>query len=133
MRTRLGAAVLGILAGVLLCTGGGFAFLAREEAEWQRLVAVGGYAVGAGALLLVGYGLAASAPVWLRLIVSVGLPLLAASVWQLVADEIDRRVDGWRGPASIHLAAGLLLLLFGLFSARGVGESERGYQPTHHR
>lgn len=131
MRTRLGAAVLGVLAGAMLAVGGGLALLAREESDWQRLLSIAGYAVGVCALLLLGYGLVATAPFWLRLIVSVGLPLLAASVWQLVDDEIGKRADGWRGPATSHLAAGLLLLVFGLIAARGASEQERGYQPTH--
>jgi hypothetical protein len=131
MRTRLGAAVLGILAGALLIAGGGLAFLDHEEADWHRLIAVGGYAVAVGALLLLGYGLVGTAPVWLRLIVSVGLPLLAVSVWQVVAEAIDQRIDGWRGPATIHLSAGVVVGVFGLLAARGQGDRDRGYRPTH--
>ncbi|MBO9521783.1 MAG: hypothetical protein J7518_09620 [Nocardioidaceae bacterium] len=131
MHTRLGAAVLGLLAGLMLTAGGGLSFLAGERSDWYRLLAVAGYAVALGALLLVGYGLAGTAPVWLRLVVSAGLPLLAFSVWQLVADEIDRRADTWRGPASAYLAAGLLMLLLGLLMARRAAPEEGRYQPTH--
>lgn len=130
MRTRLGAAVLGLLAGLMLTAGGGLAFLAREQSEGHRLVSVAGYAVALGALLLVGYGLAGTAPVWLRLIVCAGLPLLTASVWQVVADEIDRRAEGWHGPATAHLSAGLILLAAGLVLARGSLDEEYVHQPT---
>jgi hypothetical protein len=123
MRARLGAAVLGVLAGLMLGAGGGLAFLAHGQEEWHRLLSIAGYGVAVGALAVLGYSLAATAPVWLRLIVSVGFPLLAATVWQVVAEETDRRVDGWKAPASEHLAAGLVLLVVGLVLARSA-ESE---------
>lgn len=131
MRTRLGSAVLAVLAGLLLCAAGGLTLLAGSEADWHRLIAVGGYGVAVGALLVAGYGLAATAPVWLRVIVSVGLPLLAVSVWQAVTDAIDRHAGGWHGPATAHLAAGVLLLVFGLVESRRAAAVSSGYQPTH--
>lgn len=123
--------MLGLLAGLMLIAGGGLTFLAREESDPYRFLGVGGYAVAVGALLLIGYGLAGTAPVWLRLIVCVGLPLLAFSVWQLVTEEIDDHAEGWRGPASAHLIAGIVTLTVGLLLARGATSDEDAYHPTH--
>ena len=129
MRTRLGAAVLGVLAGLLLSVGGGMAFLDEGQREWHRLISIGGYSVAVAALALLGYGLVATAPVWLRLIVSAGLPLLGLAVWQTVADAFEGRLDGWKAPASTHLSAGVLLVVLGLLLARGA--ERRTYRPSH--
>jgi len=131
MRTRLGAAVLGVLAGVLLVVGGGLSFLSGEQQEWHRWIATAGYAAAVAALVLVGYGMVAAAPVWLRLIVSVGLPLLAVTLWQVVLDAIDRAANGWHAEAAGDLAAGGLALVVGLLALRSSLPEPSGYRPTH--
>jgi hypothetical protein len=135
MRTRLGAAVLALTGGLLLVLAGAMAFMADGQEDWHRLAAAGGYGVAIGALVLVGYGMVAGAPVWLRLIVSVGLPLLAVSVWQLVVDAIESGVDGWKGPATARLAAGVLMLLVGvilLVSGREEPAPSSGHRARRH-
>lgn len=129
MRTRLGAAVLGVLAGLLLVVGGGMSFLDERQQEWHRLTSIGGYAVAVGALALLGYGLVATAPVWLRLVVSAGFPLLGWAVWQTVTDALEGRLDGWRAPATAHVSAGVLLVVSGLYVARRAERS--AYRPAH--
>ncbi|MGO4255591.1 hypothetical protein [Marmoricola sp. RAF53] len=131
MRTRLGAAVLGVLAGVLLVVGGGLPFLSGEQQEWHRWIATGGYAAAVAALVLVGYGMVAAAPLWLRLIVSIGLPLLAVTLWQVVLDVIDRAAAGWHAEAAGDLAAGGVALVVGLLALGGSLPEPSGYRPTH--
>src|SRR5205085_2738619 len=64
MSTRLGAAVLGALGGILLAAGGGLSYLTGQEPEWHRLLAWAGYTIAVWALVLLGYGIAPLAPVW---------------------------------------------------------------------
>lgn len=132
MSPRLPAALLGSLGGLLLGAAGGLSFLARESPDWHSALAIAGYAVTLLALVLVGYGLVASAPVWLRIIVSVAFPLLIASVWQVVDQAFDDRIDGWKGPATVHLLGAALVLVVALFGFRGrPGSQSHGYEPTH--
>ena len=132
MSPRLLAALLGSLGGLLLGAAGGLSFLARESPDWHGTLAIAGYAVTLLTLVVVGYGLVASAPVWLRIIVSVAFPLLIASVWQVVDQAVDDRVDGWKGPASVHLAAAAIVLGVALFGfRRRPGAQAHGYEPTH--
>jgi len=134
MTPRVVAALLGVVGGVLLCLAGGLAFLARESQGWHGTVAVLGYAATLLALAVVGYGLVARAPVWLRIIVCVAVPLLLASVWQVVDQAIDDRVDGWKGPATSHLLAGAIVLVVALAALRrSADHGSSAYAPTHHR
>lgn len=132
MSPRLLAALLGSLGGLLLGAAGGLSFLARESPDWHGTLAIAGYAATLLALVVVGYGLVASAPVWLRIIVSVAFPLLMASVWQVVDQAVDDRVDSWKGPASVHLAAAALVLVVALLGFRRPPREEApGYKPSH--
>lgn len=132
MSTRLLAALLGAVGGLLLCAAGGFAFLAREDVGWHETLAIGGYAVTLAALALMGYGLVATAPVWLRLIVSVAFPLLIASVWQVVDQAVDDRISGWKGPATVHLLGGAIVLVVALVGLRrAIPRGDDAYAPTH--
>lgn len=133
MTPRAIALLLGALAGVLLAAAGGLAFLAHESRDLHGMLAVAGYAAAIGAMCAMGYALVAHAPVWLRLIVSVALPLLMASVWQVVDQAIDDRVDGWKAAASTHLAAGVVLIVAVLVGSRLSRAAEDTYAPTHHR
>lgn len=134
MSPRLLAALLGALGGLLLGGAGGLSFLAHESPDWHGTLAVAGYSVTVAALLVMGYGLVSHAPVWLRIIVSVAFPLLTASVWQVVDQAIDDRVDGWKGPATVHLLGGAIVLLVALFGfRRPEGDRHHSYEPTHHR
>src|SRR5215212_5972747 len=134
MSPRLLAALLGTLGGLLLGGAGGLSFLARKSPDWHDTLAVAGYAVTVAALCVMGYALVAHAPVWLRVIVSVAFPLLTASVWQVVDQEIDNRVDDWKGPATVHLLGGAIVLVVALLGfRRAAAERAQSYEPTHHR
>lgn len=133
MSPRAMAVLLGSLGGVLLCAAGGLSFLAHESRDLHGTLAVAGYVGAVGAMCAMGYALVAHAPVWLRLIVSVAFPLLMASVWQVVDQAIDDRVDGWKAAASTHLAAGVVLLVAVLVGVRVSRAPEDAYAPTHHR
>jgi len=134
MSPRLLAATLGVLGGLLLGAAGGLSFLAHESPDWHGTVAVAGYAVTVAALCVMGYALVAHAPPWLKIIVSVAFPLLAASVWQVVDQAIDDRTDGWKGAASTHLLGAALVLVAALLGfRRRASATQDSYAPTHHR
>jgi hypothetical protein len=118
MRSGLVAVPLGALGGLLLVVAGAASLLAGGPADWRSVLADVGYAVTVVALAATGYALVARAPVWLRIIVLVALPLLAASVWQVVDQAIDDRVDGWQAAATSHLVAGVVVLAGALLGLR---------------
>jgi hypothetical protein len=127
-RPRLWTVALGLLGGALLVVAGGLSFLAHRQEDLHDTLGRGGYALAVLALVIAGYAMVAHAPVWLRLIVMVGLPLLVASVWQLVDQEVDRRIDGWHAPAAMHLGAGLVAVVVALVTAaRGSRGEPDGY------
>jgi hypothetical protein len=135
MSPRLLAVVLGIVAGLLLVVAGGVPFLQHGSRDWEGLVADVGYVVALAALCAMGYLIVARSPVWLRIVVSIALPLLVASVWQVVDQALDDAVDGWKGPAAVHLLAGAILLaaaLLGLRRPNAANDGAGGYVPTHH-
>ena len=134
MTPRLLAATAGALGGLLLAAAGGLAFLAHQAHAWHGVLAVAGYALTLAALCLTGYALVVHAPVWLRLVVSVAFPLLAASVWQVVDQAVDDRVEGWKAAATTHLLAGVVVLVASLFGLRRRADDPAdAYAPTHHR
>jgi hypothetical protein len=132
MSPRVLAALLGVVGGLLLGVAGGLSFHARDYADLHHTLAVGGYAVTLAALVVVGYAMVSHAPFWLRIIVMVAFPLLAASVWQVIDQAIDDRVDGWRSAAETHLLGGVIVLVVALFGFRrqSLDHDER-YQPSH--
>jgi hypothetical protein len=133
MSRRLPSSLV-VLAGLLLVVAGGLPFIQHGSRDWEGLVADVGYVVALVALGAIGYRTVARAPVWLRIVVSIAVPLLAASVWQVVDQVIDDNVAGWKGPASAHLLAGVILLAVGLLGQRRRAvEDDGGYAPTHHR
>ena len=132
MTPRVLAALIGVVGGLLLAAAGGLSFLARESSDLHDLLAVAGYAVTLAALVGMGYALVAQAPVWLRIIVSIAFPLLIASVWEVVDQAIDERVDGWKAVASTHLLGGVIVLVVALLAfRRPAGEHHDHYEPTH--
>ena len=133
MSTRLGAAVLGALGGVLLAAGGGLSYLTGQEPEWHRLLAVAGYTIALWALVLLGYGVAPRAPVWLRLVVAMAVPVLGASVWQVVDQAIHDAGSGWRADAASWALAGVAALVVAALTARTATQEHglHGYRPTH--
>lgn len=134
MSPRLLAALLGAVGGLLLGAAGGLSFLAHKAPDWHGTLAVAGYAVTVAALCVMGYALVAHAPLWLRIIVSVAFPLLLASVWQVVDQAIDDRIDGWKAAASTHLLGGVIILVVALFGFRRPARDRTdAYEPTHHR
>jgi len=133
MSTRLGAAVLGALGGILLATGGGLSLVTGQEPEWHRLLAVAGYTIAVWALVLVGYGISPEAPVWLRLLVAVAVPVLGISLWQVVDQAIHDAGSGWRANAASWMLAGVLVLVIAVLTGRTAGNEHgaHGYRPTH--
>jgi hypothetical protein len=134
MSPRVIAAVLGAAGGLLLLVSGGLSFLSHESRDLYDVVAVVGYAATVAALVATGYALVAQAPVWLRIIVSIGLPLLLASAWQVVDQALDDQLEGWKGAATTHVLGGVVVLAVALGGLRrSQHDGDQGYAPTHHR
>lgn len=133
MSTRLGAAVLGALGGALLAAGGALSYLTGQEPEWHRLLAVAGYTIAVWALVLLGYGVAPHAPVWLRLVVAVAVPALGISLWQVVDQAIHDAGSGWRANAASWVLAGVVVLVIAALAGRTATHHRgaHGYRPTH--
>jgi hypothetical protein len=126
---------------------GGLGWLAKVMLVW----ASGGTNTGSGAVgvmflvglagLLValaagGYALVATAPIWLRAVVSVALPLLVLMVWQLFDGVVKALYteDNWlRGELNVLLAAvvAVVLGLLGLQRARGANAPARPSRGGH--
>lgn len=84
-------------AAAFAALAGGTLWLVRAFAIWGQATASGGvpgaalwtgYVAFALALAASGYSLVATAPVWLRALVSVALPALVAAVWAALAEGL---------------------------------------------
>jgi len=104
-----------------------------QEPEWHRLLAVAGYTIAVWALVLLGYGVAPRAPVWLRLLVSVAVPALGISIWQAVDQAIHDAGSGWRANAASWMLAGIAVLAIAVLTGRTATREHgaHGYRPTH--
>lgn len=117
-------------AGALL---GGLVWIAAAAISWgddelQQPLYVAGLVLLVVAFACLGYALVATAPVWLRGVVTVATPLLAVMVWLILRDSVS----------ADHVAAvvgGVLLLVGGgIALGRSVGEApERPARPAHGR
>ena len=85
------------------------------------------------ALVLLGYGVAPRAPVWLRLLVSVAVPALGISIWQAVDQAIHDAGSGWRANAASWMLAGIAVLAIAVLTGRTATRQHgaHGYRPTH--
>lgn len=84
--SRLGsiAAVLGGVAWVAA------ALLAWGEDELHQALYLAGFALLVAAFASMGYALVATAPVWLRAVVTLATPALGAMVWLILKDAIPQ-------------------------------------------
>ena len=82
--SRLGsiAAVLGGVAWIVA------ALLSWGEDELGAALYYGGLALLVAAFAALGYALVATAPVWLRAVVTLATPALGAMVWQIILVEV---------------------------------------------
>lgn len=106
--------VLGIVAAALLAGAGVWVFVASRSAAPQRNVAIAGAVVLVVACALTGYALVRSAPVWLQIIPTVGLPLLVVAVGSALRPAIDSAVDGPRADGTAYLLAAVFALALGI-------------------
>ena len=80
------AGILGVLAAVVLAVGAALA-LGGDD---LLVLPVLGYAAAVLALAALGHTLVARAPGWLKAVVTVAVPVLAAMVWVLVVLAVSR-------------------------------------------
>lgn len=123
--SRLGsiAAVLGGVSWIVA------AVLAWGEDELGAALYLVGLALLVAAFAALGYALVATAPVWLRAVVTLATPALGAMVWLIIVDAIPQ----------VYVAAvvgGVLLLVgggIGLSQANGPGSSAAPPPPKRGR
>lgn len=119
MDARRVAAVTGL--------GGGVVWLVKVVLVWADTdagVVEATYVLGLGALVaalaVAGYSLAERAPIWLRGIVVLAVPLLVVMVWVLL-DQAVRALypaEGWRPEEVTPLLTGLVALALGMWGLR---------------
>lgn len=110
---------LGSVAAVL----GGVAWIVAALLGWgaealSEPLYLGGFALLVAAFAALGYALVATAPVWLRALITLATPTLGAMVWLIIADAIPQEYVA-------AVVGGVLLLVGG-----GVGLSRAG-APEH--
>lgn len=112
--SRLGsvAAVLGGVAWIVA------ALLGWGDETLSEPLYLGGFALLVAAFTALGYALVATAPLWLRAVVTLATPILGAMVWLILADAIPQ--------AYVAAVVGGVLLLIG----GGIGLSRAG-APGH--
>lgn len=112
--SRLGsvAAVLGGVAWIVA------ALLGWGDEALSEPLYLGGFALLVAAFTALGYSLVATAPMWLRAVVTLATPVLGAMVWLILADAIPQAYVA-------AVVGGVLLVLGG-----GIGLS-RASAPRH--
>lgn len=108
---------IGALAALL----GGLAWLAAAGLSWgddelNQPLYLGGLVLMVVAFVALGYALVATAPVWLRGVVSIATPLLGLMVWLILRDSLPSEY--------VAAAVGGVLLLVGGGIALGRGRAE---------
>jgi hypothetical protein len=113
------AAVVGgvgwVTKGVLVGVGAG-----PGAEELASLAYLGGLVLLVTALAAAGYRLVETAPVWLRAVVTVAVPLLVLAVWELVRDGLQavNPAEGWLRAELPALLGGSLAVVLGLWGVR---------------
>lgn len=118
--SRLGsvAAVLGGAAWIVA------AVLAWGEDELGAALYLAGFALLLAAFAALGYALVATAPVWLRAVVTLATPALGAMVWLIIKDAISQEyVAAVVGGVLLAVGGGIGL------SQAGAGAAERPPPP----
>lgn len=129
---------------------GGLAWLARVVLVWMSVDQTGdagvpgalfwaGLAALALGLAAGGYTLVETAPLWLRGVVTIAVPLLVFMIWVLLGQAIDAvyTADDWLREELDVAVAGVIALLLGVwgFTRRGPGREQSDPPPSargHH-
>jgi hypothetical protein len=112
MTARRVASVLSVLGGAVWIG----AALVGWGGDSQEMLYLLGLVLFVLAFAALGYSLVASAPVWLRAVVTVATPALGYMVWVTVR-------DAFATDSVVVLAAGVVLLVAG-----GIGFTRRGHE-----
>ncbi len=110
----------------------GVAWLASTVLDWGAEPQSTLYVVGLGLLVLslasLGYALVATAPLWLRAVVTVATPALGYTVWLAVLDAVEAN-----GAVFVTGAGMLVVGATGLIRALRRGSPSRRERPVHGR
>jgi len=119
MNPRIIASVAAVVGGAGWVTKAVLA-KAGAGADLAGYAYLGGLVTLVVSLAAAGYLLAEKAPVWLRGVVAVGVPLLVLAVWQAVQDGVRAVApfEGWLRDEVAVLAGGVLAVLLGLVGLR---------------
>ena len=103
--SRLGA-VAAVLGGLLWIVAGALAW--GEDSVNQPLY-VAGLALLVVAFAALGYALVATAPVWLRAVVTIATPALGLMVWLILRDSLAEYVAAVTGGVLLLAGGGIAL------------------------
>jgi hypothetical protein len=116
------ASVFAVPAGIVLAVAAELVLGQREVAGSAVVVTTVGAVLAGCALAELGHSLVPAAPVWLRLVSSVGTLLLVAAVWQVIIDGLQSAIGGYEGDAVARAvpAIGFFVVgMVGLYRTRG--------------
>jgi len=116
--SRLGS-IAAVLGGAVWIVA---ALLAWGEDELGTALYLGGFVLLVAAFAALGYALVATAPVWLRAVVTLATPALGAMVWLIIKDAIGQDYVA-------AVVGGVLLLVGGGIALSRAGGSEESDPP----
>jgi hypothetical protein len=117
--SRVGA-VAAVLGGLAWIVAGA---LAWGEDALDRPLYVTGLVLLVVAFAALGYALVATAPVWLRAVVTVATPALGTMVWLILRDSLADPVAAVTGGALLLVGGGVALARGGAKSARSARDA----------
>lgn len=119
MNPRIIASVAAVVGGLGWVTRAVLATVGAG-ADLAGYAYLGGLVALVVSLAAAGYLLAEKAPVWLRAVVAIGVPLLVLAVWQAVQGGVRAVApsEGWLRDEAAVLAGGVLAVLLGLVGLR---------------
>jgi hypothetical protein len=132
--------MVAVPAGIVFAVATELVLGQRDVATSAAVATTIGAVLAGCALAELGNSLVPTAPVWLRLVSSVGTLVLVAAVWQVITDGLQSAIDGYEGEAvarAVPAIAFFVLGMVGLYRTRGKkvrtksGRSRAPAVPTH--
>lgn len=122
------ACLAAVLGGIALGCASVVSFGSSEHTDASAVAALTtiGWVMGALALAAMGYTLVATAPVWLRLIVVIAVPLVGAALRETIAEASAAQADGWKGDAMGYAIVAAILLVGAAVAAANLGRAPTG-------
>jgi hypothetical protein len=113
---------LAVPAGIAFAVAAELVLGQRGVASSATVVTTIGAVLAGCALAELGHCLVPTAPVWLRLVSSVGTVVLVAAVWQVITDGLQSAINGYEGDAVVRAVPAIVFFvvgMVGLYRTRG--------------